>query len=211
MPVSSLPGKSKVYRLARALLRNHDKQPSSAPPYCFTCGRTFARGEGRFCSCRCRAVFDAGKPTYKPVDINYTLPKGRHGFLIDCAYCRKQFDSVGLRCCSLACEREHHRKQEIEAKLTNDPLRAPPKRKCLTCGGDIPNWRTGRRVSKATKFCSPKCQKRSARKNAGMALGSPTSLLSGQTAKKCPKNKDSQPVVWNPSTAAGAPSPDPAK
>jgi len=40
---------------------------------------------------------------------------------------------------------------EFESKLG-------PKRKCHQCGGDIPRWRNGRLVSKATRFCTPKCK-----------------------------------------------------
>ena len=86
---------------------------------------------------------------------------GRHGFLIDCAGCGKRFDSKGLRCCSPACERSlgDRRKTErlkIEAGVEYQS-RLGAKRKCEGCGGDIPNWRKGRRVSKATRFCSPSC------------------------------------------------------
>jgi hypothetical protein len=57
------------------------------------------------------------------------------------------------------------RKQELDVELADDPFRAV-KRACLECGGPITNWRNGRRVSKATKFCQPSCQRKAA-KNAG--------------------------------------------
>jgi hypothetical protein len=36
-------------------------------------------------------------------------------------------------------------------------MEVAPKRKCQSCGVNIPNWRKGRRVSKATRFCSDRC------------------------------------------------------
>jgi hypothetical protein len=113
-----LQGNSKTKRLARALLR--DRAPSSKPPSptCFTCGRSYWRGDGRFCSPRCRDAFDAGFPPYDPSYADktnprwYSLPIGRHGFLIDCANCKKRFDSVGLRCCSPKCEGILSRKEK---------------------------------------------------------------------------------------------------
>jgi hypothetical protein len=41
----------------------------------------------------------------------------------------------------------------------------PVKRKCERpeCGRQIPNWRNGRRVSKATRFCSDECRWRHAK------------------------------------------------
>jgi hypothetical protein len=113
-----LQGDSKTQRLARALLR--DRAPSAKPPAptCFTCGRSYWRGDGRFCSTRCREGFDAGFPPYDPNYADktnprwYSLPIGRHGFLIDCANCKRRFDSIGLRCCSTKCEGLLSRKEK---------------------------------------------------------------------------------------------------
>jgi len=58
----------------------------------------------------------------------------------------------------------------------------PVKRKCQQCGGDIPNWRNGRRVSKAIRFCSPRCSRQA--KKAGMATDSPTAVFDTDSAKK---------------------------
>ena len=70
-----LQGDSKTKRLARALLR--DRAPSSKPPAptCFTCGRSYWRGDGRFCSARCREAFDAGFPPYDPSYAEKTNPR----------------------------------------------------------------------------------------------------------------------------------------
>jgi hypothetical protein len=180
---------TKTERLALAILRdrNNKQQPSSSlAPCCLTCGRTFARGAARFCSANCREAFDAGFPPCQPLDIKYSLPKGSTGFLIDCAHCRKRFDSPGWRCCSAACAREYRRKRALDAELDGDPFRAV-KRKCLVCAGDIPNWRRGRRVSKAAKFCSSRCKHRHAQ-NAGKVSASPQAVLRRETAKKPPSN-----------------------
>jgi hypothetical protein len=175
-------------RLARALLRDRDnkQQPSSSSSSCFVCGRSYSHGDGRFCSTRCRSAFDAGMPAYEPLAITYSLPKGRDGFLIDCAHCRRKFDSPGWKCCSTDCSRELRCKLALEAELAGDPFRAV-KRKCLDCGGNIPNWRKGRRVSKATKFCSPRCKDRHA-KIARVSASDPQAVLRREIAKKCPSN-----------------------
>jgi hypothetical protein len=182
------PPDTPTTRLAHALLRDREKQPSRPAPSCFTCGRAFARRDGRFCSSYCRHAFDRGVRAYEPPDPDrfYSLPKGRHGFLISCANCRTRFDSPGWACCSIECAREYRRKRELEAELKDDPFRAV-KRKCLDCGGDIPNWRKGRRVSKATKFCSPRCKGRHV-KSTRAAPDSPKPVLARETAKKPPSN-----------------------
>jgi hypothetical protein len=64
-------------------------------------------------------------------------------------------------------------------------IEPPTKRKCQECGGSIPRWRKGRQVSKATRFCSPKCQRRAA-KNARKAPDGLRGVLNAQIAKKCP-------------------------
>jgi hypothetical protein len=205
-------------RLAEAIARDILK-PAAKPQQsrdCFACGRSFTyRGpcgddSGRFCSSRCRIGFEAGLPPYDPDYASktnprwYSLPIGPTGFRIDCAHCRQWFNSRGLRCCSLDCERDLHRKQELEDELANDPFRAV-KRRCAGCGGNIPNWRNGRRVSKATRFCSDRCRKKTGRQS-----DSPNPVLSAETAKKCPENggfpkveNRPTPIVpsnWRPAT-----------
>jgi hypothetical protein len=155
-------------RLAAAIERDilgRNPRPIHQSQACFGCGRSYHRqNHGRFCSGRCREAFDAGVPAYEPLDVTrfYSLPIGPKGFFVECAHCRKRFESKGLRCCSSECERELRRKQELEAKLADDPFRVV-KRKCESCGGPIPNWRNGRRVSNGTKFCSRRCQRKAAK------------------------------------------------
>lgn len=184
--------------IVRAILAEPERQPGAQE--CFACGRAY-RGRSRFCSDNCIAAFDAGvryDPDYasKNNPIWYSLPIGQHGFLIECAGCKKSFDSRGLRCCSVDCERDYRRKQELEAELADDPFRVV-KRTCAECGRDLPNWRNGRRVSTATKFCSDKC-----RKSAGRRGSDQNPVLSGETAKKCPENGGSHKVVSQPTSAA---------
>jgi hypothetical protein len=173
--------------LAQAIMRDtlRGRQQRDVSPTCFACGRSYSRGHGRFCSTRCRDAFDAGAPAWQPPKApSYGLPIGHIGFLVDCCGCGEQFDSRGLRCCSTDCERKFRRKQELDAELADDPFRAV-KRACLECGGPIANWRNGRRVSKATKFCQPSHQRKAA-KNAGGLSGEGQAVLCVQTAKTQP-------------------------
>ena len=132
-----LQGDSKTQRLARALLR--DRAPSAKPPAptCFTCGRSYWRCDGRFCSTRCREAFDAGFPPYDPSYADktnprwYSLPIGRHGFLIDCANCKRRFDSIGLRCCSTKCESLFSRKEK-RRKASQKPPKITPQKQAPT-------------------------------------------------------------------------------
>jgi len=176
-----------------------DDRPQHTTAKCFCCGREFipkpSTGDDnthRFCSTRCREAFDDGMPPFDPLYASknnprwYSLPMGRRGFLITCRGCSRVFDSTGLRCCSVECERKSRRKEQIEAELKDNPFRAI-KRKCEQCDNDIPNWRNGRRVSKATRFCSPRCGK-----NARMAPGGLNPVLGRETAKKCLENGGSR-------------------
>jgi predicted nucleic acid-binding Zn ribbon protein len=127
---------------------------------------------GRFCSANCRELYDAGgfsahDPTYHHKKDNprwYRLPLGKRGFLIECAGCSKAFDSKGQWCCSPECERAYRDRGAIEKLKAEAGVefqsKLGVKRKCERdgCGRDIPRWRNGRLVSKATRFCSPKCQ-----------------------------------------------------
>jgi hypothetical protein len=184
--------------LASLIERDLLERPRSAPtPRCFACDREHTPSQPgddastRFCSDRCRTAYDNGLPAYDPFCASksnprwYSLPLGRHGFLIDCAGCGQRFDSPGWRCCSTKCERQLGERREIDRLKAEAGIefesRLGPKRKCQTCLGDIPRWRNGRQVSKATRFCSPKCS-RSAR----LASDSPAADLVTETGKKCP-------------------------
>jgi hypothetical protein len=104
---------------------------------CFCCGRDMLyRGHGgddngRCCSVRCRELFDSGFPPYEPVNLRKLfatrwrvtaggdpghmpapMRMGPAGFFINCAGCKKQFESKGLRCCSKECERRARDQQD---------------------------------------------------------------------------------------------------
>jgi hypothetical protein len=195
--------------IERDLLRPEQARADAAR--CHACGRTMickpnaSDESARFCSSRCREVYDAGFPAY---DVRRTtaspfsawrvvagppgveigsyydqpLPRGTDGFLISCATCGRSFDSTGLRCCSAECERRYRERRENEALMAASGIDRPVKRKCEYCGGDIPNWRNGRRVSKATRFCSRRCR---ARCKGGGPMSGPSPAHAGhENAKK---------------------------
>jgi hypothetical protein len=179
--------KTKLQRLARQLL---DWKPLARvdAPECFTCGRGYHRGDGRFCSPRCRHGFDDGFSPYERREIIYSMPKSGDGFRIECANCKRPFTSKGLRCCSTECERIFRQREERKRDLADIPFRSP-RPPCESCGGPIPKWRKGRLVSNATRFCSPRCQKR---KRSDLGLRRQNQLSGAQTAKKCPHNGPSE-------------------
>jgi hypothetical protein len=84
----------------------------------------------------------------------------RGGFRIDCRGCGKPFESLGWAYCSNDCKRASQDRRANVADMAEAGIEPPTKRKCQECGGNIPRWRKGRQVSKATRFCSPKCQQR---------------------------------------------------
>jgi hypothetical protein len=89
----------------------------------------------------------------------------RNGYIIRCAGCHKEFDSKGLRCCSIECERRYRERQDNLAVMAEAGVEPAAKRECETCGAVIPKWRNGRKVSAATRFCSPKCSRKAPKPN----------------------------------------------
>jgi hypothetical protein len=171
--------------LARAIERDLLREPPAVKvptAECFLCGRAYlyvdflGTENSRFCSGRCRELYDSGAPAHDPSYGHkdrrqwYSLPLSMEGFRVKCASCRKQFDSKGLRCCSAECERSYRERNETLVILNQIGSEPAGKRKCAECGADIPNWRDGRRVSKATRFCSDRCSARSRRKMASARL-----------------------------------------
>jgi hypothetical protein len=159
--------------LARAILADRNRpQTDTSVMACFACGRSYApkppSGDDstRFCSDNCRQAYDAGFPAYEPLNIDkfYSLPKGPKGFYINCLGCDRRFDSKGLRCCSLECERKYREREQARAVMAEIDMDAPVKRQCEECGGAIPRWRNGRAVSRSARFCSPKCGGKTHRK-----------------------------------------------
>jgi predicted nucleic acid-binding Zn ribbon protein len=159
-------------RLASALLadRNRIKVERTDLVRCFTCGYRMIYRGSRFCSERCRDFYDIGSPGIEQ-KIVYRFRDGRpmqemaHGFRIPCAHCRRDFESLGLRCCSTECERRYRERKDNLAIMAEVGVEAPPpKRTCAECGERIPMWRKGRKVSSATRFCSPQCGTKYARR-----------------------------------------------
>lgn len=76
-------------------------------------GRTMAPGHRRASQsnakaaprkCLCLVAYDAGY-LHRTDGDGYAFPVRGEGFLIDCRHCRRPFNSKGLRCCSVGCER----------------------------------------------------------------------------------------------------------
>jgi hypothetical protein len=155
---------------------------------CFMCGYTFVYRGSCFCSDRCREVYDAEEPGHEqdwlrrpkaedapPTNLEVVAgPAGNRpatpvkrttaGYNIHCLGCGKEFESKGLRCCSTECERRYKERQENLALMATVGIEPAAKKKlCASCGAKIPTWRNGRRVSKATQFCGPKCAQRARR------------------------------------------------
>jgi hypothetical protein len=178
--------------IERDLLQGDDAKTSDTIE-CFACWRRITYKASRFCSQRCRDWYDSGNPGHRQdwlrqsktnapfrvvagppgVEIGSMYHFGKsdpaamrpteHGFTIRCAHCQIEFESKGLRCCSTECERRHRERQdnlEVMAEVGSEPS---AKRQCEYCGAAIPRWRKGRRVSRATRFCSDRCSRKANR------------------------------------------------
>jgi hypothetical protein len=167
--------------IERDLLRV-DARPPNNTVQCFSCGYGMICRGSRFCSDRCREWYDVGNPGFAQdwlerkrtawrviagprgtVGTEYHNPDLRStkaGCPIGCAHCGQEFDSKGLRCCSIECEHAYRERQDNLATMAEVGIEPTPKRQCRTCGARIPKWRKGRKVSSATRFCSRKCARR---------------------------------------------------
>ena len=146
---------SKTERLAAALLADRERPTThhNIIP-CLVCAYKFVyrgrQGElnGRFCSTRCQDWYGAGN---KPVneEIVYRWRDGRpmrmgpKGFYTDCAYCQKEFESLGLRCCSVECDRSYHEREENLAVMAEAGIEPKAKRQCENCGARNPDLAQG--------------------------------------------------------------------
>ena len=165
--------------------RCREAYDAGLPPYDLD---QFKKPASRFDPGGLRVV--AGPPglsSYDPLEGSQQLSRGirrrgSSGFVIACLGCGREFDSTGLRCCSLACERRCRDRSENEQLMSQVDMERPAKRKCEWCSANIPRWRNGRQVSKAVRFCSPRCSKAS--KRASHWSAGPDSVLGAQTAKK---------------------------
>jgi predicted nucleic acid-binding Zn ribbon protein len=145
--------------IERDLLRD-DARPSIDITKCFSCGHSMTYRGLRFCSDRCREWFDAGGPSYEQQQEWVRKPPV---LSIVCGGCQKEFESKGLRCCSIDCERAYVERQQNLAIMAEVGIEPKAKRTCerTGCNARIPQWRNGRRVSSKTRFCSRRCQEKS--------------------------------------------------
>jgi hypothetical protein len=156
--------------IERDLLSDDEKSRVTETTSCFMCGIGMIDRGSRFCSHRCRLYYDSGAPGYaqdyaRQPKIKYGMSMGPHGFYRRCAHCQYEFESNGLRCCSTECERRCGEREANLAVMREIGIEPSRKRLCAECGAAIPKWRNGRRVSRATRFCSDRCS-RKARRNA---------------------------------------------
>jgi DNA-directed RNA polymerase subunit M/transcription elongation factor TFIIS len=162
-PTFYISDKTYATSIERDRPREAKQAANAASQECFACGRSFCKGDGRFCSTRCRDGFDAGLPPYQEIRASYSLTPRGDGFAIECAACRREFISKGLRCCSFECERKLRERKEIAASIAEAGIEQPTARaKCEKCGNNIPRW-TGagtrkRATPKGTRFCGRKCR-----------------------------------------------------
>jgi hypothetical protein len=198
---------SSVGKLARQILDDRAKpRPAPRVGCCFLCGRSYSTqsldgdSSTQFCSAKCRGAYDAGialavEPNPFVVDQWRVIagpppgrmPKaprmmGRHGFYIDCLHCKREFESRGLRCCSAECGRALKSRADTAATMAEVGMVLIEKRKCESCGGDIPNW-TGEgfkrhRTRKSQRYCSARCQ-RKANETGGILALSPSKTAFG--------------------------------
>jgi hypothetical protein len=112
--------------------------------------------------------------------------RGSSGWVIECFGCAAEFDSRGSRCCSAECERRYREHRENEQLMAEASMERSTKRKCEHCGRNLPVWRNGRRVSKATRFCSDRCQWRHAKasKKPNQVSKDSRGVFPAETAKK---------------------------
>jgi len=156
--------------IERDLLRSDNSQPAIDITKCFSCGYSMTYRGSRFCSERCRDWFDDGNPSFEdqrsPMVYRWRdgrlMSAGRYGFYIACAGCHKEFESLGLRCCTPDCERAYRERQDNLAIMAEVGDTPKEKRRCAhpECDRPIPKWRNGRQVRSDTRFCSPKCANR---------------------------------------------------
>jgi hypothetical protein len=133
-----------VKALTAAILADRDCRTNSNHNIipCFVCGHTFVypgrRGDlnGRFCSMRCQEWYDADNAPISDQKIVFRRRDGRpmksgsKGFYIACGNCRKEFESLGPRCCSTECERSFREREENLAAMAEVGIEPAAKRMC---------------------------------------------------------------------------------
>jgi hypothetical protein len=119
---------------------------------------------GRFCSDRCRELYDSGL-RYRPVSIRYADGNGQpmrptdDGFRIVCRSCGVQFESKGLVFCSDDCRQLSAVRKEAKA-AGYEPRQG---RMCMDCNGRIPRYTPSGRATKSTAVRCSACQRKATR------------------------------------------------
>jgi hypothetical protein len=123
------------------------------------------------------------------------FPRIAAGYRIRCAHCRKEFESRGLKCCSVECERRYREAHDNRAVMAEVGIEPSAKRRCEACGGIIPKWRNGRHVSKVVRFCSDRCSSSACRDPCGgrLATAVPTVTRPLAIAGAYPGRERAQP------------------
>jgi hypothetical protein len=144
--------------IRRDLLRTTDA-PTVDVTKCYSCGHSMLARRGRFCSDRCRDWYDAGRPSFDEQRERQRQDITRR---IQCQGCQREFESRGLHCCSIECDRLYREREDNRQVMAEVGIEPAAKRHCEgpNCSATIPKWRRGRRVSRATRFCSSKCARR---------------------------------------------------
>jgi hypothetical protein len=116
-------------------------------PICVACGRSYhppaPGGDNsiRFCGRTCREAYDGGftpEPPFDPFSVKrWKVIVGNPGALNAAGY-----------------PIDDRRKARTDCIPNEELIR--PRRPCLRCGGNMPVWIRGKRVSKTRKFC-PGC------------------------------------------------------
>ena len=156
--MSSVTAKPRAQALAQSLLRDRAERISRKPTS--RIDRIAAGGSefDPFKVARWRVVADKGEPPYGPGYLVKTpMRRGPVGWFIACGHCGAEFESRGWRYCPEC--------MALLAEERREPLPSPTGAvcQCPGCARRIPKWRGGRRVSKATRFCSAKCANRARR------------------------------------------------
>jgi hypothetical protein len=137
---------NRIKRLTEALLADRGDTERADITKCFMCRIGMMYRGSCFCSDRCRVFYDAGHDHDQPHVIAYRDRVGQpmkptvDGFRISCAHCAREFESLGLRCCSADCERRYRERQENLALMAAAGIEAAPKRLCANpeCRARIP-------------------------------------------------------------------------
>jgi hypothetical protein len=94
------------------------------------------------------------------------LPRSGDGCRVACAHCRREFKSIGLRCCSAECERKLIAAQALRAENAASGVESTGyvPRTCENCGKRLPRWIKGRALAANQRFCCRSCAEKAGRR-----------------------------------------------